>query len=103
VDQLFLFNLIDGTPAVETFEVAPVVPRPKPAPPAPKPAAYEPKVMDMVVILPFTDQSGNERGKFLKTPSVVVGFNPVGMALLDVGTPGNLYAAEAWRLVKMDD
>jgi len=104
--QLSLFNVITGEPMVE---VAPVVPRPvaaapKPAPPKLKtPEVYAPKVMDMVVVLPFTDHDGNERGKFLKTPGVVMGFNPVGMALIDVGTPGSLYAASPWRLVKMDN
>lgn len=116
-DQLFLFNLIDGLPgghvAVAPVAIAPVAPiaavapAPKPSPPKlkPKPPAepYKPAVMDMVLILPFTDQWGNERGRFLNTPGVVLGFNPAGMVLVDVGTPGSLYAASPWRLVKMDD
>jgi hypothetical protein len=102
-EQLALFNPIDLAPLVPVTEsagpvmVRPVMPAPAPAPPR------QYKAMDMVVILPFKDSEGRDRGAFLKTPGVVLGYNPVGMVLVDVGTPGVPYAAEEWRVVSMDD
>ena len=102
-EQLGLFNLIDLAPLVPVTDSAgPVMVRPVMAKPAPAPARrYKP--MDMVVILPFKDAAGQERGAFLKVPGVVLGYNPVGMVLVDVGTPGVPYAASEWRVVSMDD
>lgn len=117
-DQLFLFNLIDGLPGGQVA-VAPVAIAPKPAPPRPilKTPAAQPrpaiaaapvwqgdlKLLDMVVILPFKDKDGNDRGAHLKEPGVIVGFNEKAqMVRIDVGIPGLAYEASPWRVVKMD-
>lgn len=115
-DQLFLFNLIDGSPAVEVQPV--YIPAPEPVPPVaiapePEPTPAETpwfgdlKLLDLVVILPFQTMGKDgtfDHGAFLKKPGVIVGFNKLAqMVEMDVGTPGNNYQASPWRVVKMND
>ena len=104
--QLALFNLIDNAPMVPVEPVsataAPTIgyqPSPTPAPITLKSLGL--KILDLVVILPFT-HNGTPRGEFLKTPGVIVGFTSTGMVQVDVGTGSNFYEASPWRIVKMD-